>query len=29
MDNYLLVVMGEVPAAAVKLLGDGIEWKKK
>jgi sigma-E factor negative regulatory protein RseB len=29
MDGYLLVVMGEVPAAAVKLLGDGIEWKKK
>lgn len=29
MDDYLLVVMGEAPAAAVKLLGDGIEWKKK
>ena len=29
MDDYLLVVMGEVPAVAVKLLGDGIEWKKK
>lgn len=29
MDGYLLVVMGEVPAVAVKLLGDGIEWKKK
>lgn len=29
MDDYLLVVMGEVPVAAVKLLGDGIEWKKR